>query len=114
MAVPDILELCKEFAALPIGTVVMFEEGVDFITKPVSFRNKLHREMRNDGFIVESMLRDGAVYAKVKRVYGADAKSAVDPEEPAAPKVEETGPSYGLLSPTNPLVPAAVFRVPAG
>ena len=131
MAVPDILELCKEFAALPFGTVAKFVEGVDFSTKPGTFRNRLHREMRTDGYIVESVVRGDAVYAKVKRAIG-DAKQVS--EQPADPELEEpaepvrmvqpfmspAGPTAAgpvvselkVLGPTNPTVPVAVFQVP--
>jgi hypothetical protein len=109
MTTPDLPELCRRFGELPVGTIVRFDEGVDFTTKAVSFRNKLHREMRTDGFVVQSVVRGTSVYAKVKRVIG-DAK----PAEGVATRSEPEGPvvSYIVPGPTNPMVPAALFRVP--
>jgi len=76
-SVPSILDLCEQFAALPFGTVAKFVEGVDFTVKAGTFRNRLHREMRTDGYIVESVVRGDAVYARVKRKYGkADEQSS--------------------------------------
>lgn len=110
--IPPILELCKEFAALEIGTVVRFDEGVDFTVKPGTFRNSLHRQMRNEGYEVQSIVRDGSVYAKVKYAAAAP-KTAPEP----ATRSEPSGPAtmaYAVLGQTNPSVPAAVFQVPTG
>ena len=108
----SIVELCGQFAALPIGTVVRFEGGVDFLTKPNSFRGQLHREMRNEGFVVQSVVRGPDVYAKIKRAIGP----AEPAEAPATGSAEvDPGPVRSLvLGPTNPRVPAAVFQQPAG
>jgi hypothetical protein len=112
--VPPIVELCEQFQKYPVGTVVRFDEGVDFSVRPTTFRNQLHREMRHDGYIVQSVVRSGAVYAKVKRVLGD-----VEPYQPEATRSEPEAdpqpgpvvPSFIVPEPTNPSVPQALFMV---
>jgi len=108
--VPPIVELCEKFQAYPVGTIVRFDEGIDFSVRPTTFRNQLHREMRHDGYIVQSVVRSGAVYAKVKRVLGD-----VEPYQPSEPEADpQPGPvvpSFIVPSSTNPSVPPALFMV---
>lgn len=89
-----VVELCEEFAAQPIGTVVKFTAGKDFDTRPTTFRNKLHRQMRHDGWIVRSQVKGESVYAQIAgSAPGADPSTGVI--ESATPAPDDDMDSYG-------------------
>ena len=67
------LELWQQFAGMEPGTVVKFVRGEDFTTAAGTFRNRLHREMRHEGWVVRSSVKGDEVFAELKRRAGEPA-----------------------------------------
>lgn len=58
-------QLCDEFEALPLGTVVRFVRGTDFTTQSSSFRQALLVEFKARGTRVHTSVDGDTVYAKI-------------------------------------------------
>ena len=100
--------LCDEFAGMPAGTVVRFVEGTDFTTVPGTFRNKLHRMMRERGLLVQTMLKGPEVYAKVSGPIAPPAP----PPAPAPAVAPAPAPAAAAPAPAPAAVVAPVLGDP--
>lgn len=47
------------------GRTIRYDHGTDFTTTPATFRNTLHRTMRNRGWIITTRISGPSVYAEI-------------------------------------------------